>query len=673
MAESKRYWPALGASLWLLGAVGLAYASRVGHWSAGTTVLVGSAWLLALIVVAREPLRHLFGPVFAHEIQRIGRRRTTFALRFLYVLVIVGLLALLYAAWMAKTLRYGFTGTVRPSELAGFANTFFEAFAGVQFTVAFLLTPAYVAACITDEKERQTLEFLLATDLKNREIIFGKLAARIANLLMYVLAGMPVLAFLQLFGGIDPELALSAAAATATTVIGLAALSVLCSTLCKKSRDAIAISYALAFVYLLVSAAVGLLGQAGLRWYGNLFTIAGASFDSADLTGWFADGNLIFSVLLRTRGGKDLSDDVVAGILRDYVLFWGVASIAMIGFAVIRLRVIALAQNSGGSKRIAGTGPQRTEMGNDPVLWREVFTGHRRAGCAGWFFRLVIVLLLVAIPVLIGFEMFGRSSNWRGNATFAERWVDFREGMTIWVRVATGFLSLLIFFGAALRGAASISGERDRDTWISLIAAPLHPWEVLRGKFLGAVLGMRFCYAMLIVVWVIGLAIGSIHILSLPLAILHIALYTSAFALLGMFCSVTARTTLIASIRAFGAAFFFAGGFWLLLLLCCALPLSFGVGASDRTWDLFGQGMLGFTPPFVAGFWPMDKLSEDNLGPFSWKRHYTPGPIAPFLGFCAWVGFTAMLAAGVYRRLTVAMNRRSKDYKQVGRPSRKLG
>ena len=672
MAETTQFrlvWPVLGSVLWLAGAGGLAAASRVGHWSAGIAVLAGAAWLLVLLLVAREALRNLFGPVFTYEILRLGRRRLTFVMRFLYVLVIVGLLALLYATWMVTLSHRGYGATVRPSEMADFANSFFEAFATVQFAVALLLTPSYVAGSISDEKERRTLEFLLATDLRNREIIFGKLAARIANLLMYVLAGMPVLAFLQLFGGIDPELALSAAASTAMTVVGLSALSILGSTLLKKSRDAIAISYSMLFLYLALSAAAGLLGGAAARWGGSLFTINGTAWDVSDFTGWFADGNLIYTVLTRTGGGKDLSDDIIAGILRDYVLFWGMASVAMIALAVRRLRVVALAQSQGESRIASARSlPARTEMGDDPILWREAFMGHRRAGCAGWFFRIVIVGLLTVIPAFSAYRAFFFARSW-GRTTFVDQWDDFVQTMTIWVRIATGFLSLLIFFGAALRGAASISGERDRDTWISLIVAPLSPWEVLRGKFLGAVLEMRFYYGLLSVVWAFGLAIGSLHILSLPLAILHILLYTSAFALLGMLCSVSARTTLIASIRAFGAAFFFAGGFWLVLLLCCALPMNLS-GGSGKPADMGTQFTLGLTPTFMAGFWPMAKLDEENLGPFSWKRHSNVGPIAPFIGFLAWLGFTLLLGAAVYRRLAMAMNRGSEFQRLARRPSR---
>ena len=676
MAESSRFrraWPMLGMALWLAGAAGLAYASRAGHWSPGTAVLAGAGWLLVAMLASRDALRNLFGPVFAYEVLRLGRRRTTFVLRFLYVLLVVGLLALLYGSWMSQTWRYGSTSTVRPSELAGFANTFFEAFASVQLAVVLLLTPAYVAGSIADEKERKTLEFLLATDLRNREIVFGKLAARITNLLMYVLAGLPVLAFLQLFGGIDPELALSAAAATAITVVGLSALSILASTLVRKSRDAIAVSYAVLFLYLAMSTTAGLLGRAAARWYGTLVSVGGTNIDGADLSDGFSAGNLIYEVLLRTNGGKDLSEDTIAGVLRGYAVFWGIASALMIGLAVLRLRAVALAQGHGEPRTASKADARaRPEIGDDPILWREAFTGNRRLGCAGWFFRIVVVLALLAGPAFIVYESLVLVRGWRGQTTFAERWEDFRRGMEALVRVATGCLSVLIFFGAALRGAATVSGERDRDTWTSLIAAPLSSATVMRGKFLGAVLGMRFYYGTLLAVWAVGLAVGATHILSLPFAILHLLVYTSAFALLGMLCSVGARTTLVASVRAFGAAFFFAGGFWLAVMLCCVLPInvSGAGGGSGRTLDYAAQSLLAFTPPFMAGFWPMADTQRDNLGPFSMQGSYNVGPVPPAVGFAAWVGFALLLWATVRARLAAAMNRGPKRQRRDRRPSR---
>src|SRR6185369_10587649 len=83
------------------------------------------------------------------------------------------------------------------SVVSQFAAEFFQAYVVELFIVMALLTPVYVAATISVEKERKTLEFLMATDLRNREIVFGKLASRVLTLMMYVLAGLPLIAFLQ--------------------------------------------------------------------------------------------------------------------------------------------------------------------------------------------------------------------------------------------------------------------------------------------------------------------------------------------------------------------------------------------------------------------------------------------------------------------------------------------
>ena len=110
-----------------------------------------------------------------------------------------------------------------------------------------------MAGAIADEKERRTLEFLLATDLRDREILFGKLASRVGSLLLFLLAGLPILGLMQFFGGIDPDLVLAGFAATFATVLSLAAVGIAASVLSRKVRDAIALTYLVAIAYVLVS------------------------------------------------------------------------------------------------------------------------------------------------------------------------------------------------------------------------------------------------------------------------------------------------------------------------------------------------------------------------------------------------------------------------------------
>src|SRR5207237_8910103 len=130
-----------------------------------------------------------------------------------------------------------------PNEMARFAEAFFYAFMSVQFTVVGVLTPAYTAGAIAEEKERRTLEFLLATDLRNREIILSKLLSRMANITLLVMAGLPILSFLQFLGGVDPNLVLAGFAATGLTMVSLAGLSLLNSVLTKLPPAAISATY----------------------------------------------------------------------------------------------------------------------------------------------------------------------------------------------------------------------------------------------------------------------------------------------------------------------------------------------------------------------------------------------------------------------------------------------
>src|SRR5262249_54093222 len=129
-------------------------------------------------------------------------------------------------------------------ELARFANGYFAMLAMIQFTVVIAMTPAYTAGSITEEKERKTLEYLLATDLSSREIVLGKFLSRLGNLTLLLITGFPIVALLQILGGIDPDLLLITVAATLLLMMSLASASVLCSVYSRRTRKAVVAIYA---------------------------------------------------------------------------------------------------------------------------------------------------------------------------------------------------------------------------------------------------------------------------------------------------------------------------------------------------------------------------------------------------------------------------------------------
>jgi len=215
----------------LAGAVALVALS-------GTLPLAYQVVLWGLLLAALTIVGRLFGPVLYYDLVRSARR-----LRFVLVRTLYALLVAFVLCWLFFILVMERGWRMPHERMSEFATTFFYTFLVIQYATVKLLTPAYTAGAIAEEKERKTLEFILATDLRNREIILGKVVSRLLNLSLLLLAGVPILAFLQLLGGVDFTLALAAFAATALTMYSLAGLSILNSVLCRRARDAIVLTY----------------------------------------------------------------------------------------------------------------------------------------------------------------------------------------------------------------------------------------------------------------------------------------------------------------------------------------------------------------------------------------------------------------------------------------------
>lgn len=720
-----RYLAPLVLVGWFAGAVAIWLLGRRWQWSPGELVLAGSLWLIVLAAVAREPVRNLFGPVFWYEITRVGRRFSTFLLRFLYVLVVCGVLTLMYTGWrnnlgqeystllfssvcvliecgvfvlmymawqeslarrfntsLFSTLcvlvgfgvltliylarsegqeRYSQSSqSVPPGVLADFATEFFNIFSIIQYGMVLLVTPAYVAGTITDEKERKTIDYLFTTDLANREIVFGKLAARLATVILYVLAGLPVIAFLQLFGGIDPDLALASTAASLVTAVGLSAVAIALSAAMKRSREAILASYGLLALYLvgtIVLSAVMMVWSRGGWTTINLF---GWTFNLIDVTDWLAAGNAVLAVPMATRGGTTFDPAVIVSLLGRYVVFWSMVSVLAIGWAVTRLRRVALQQSHGpvvSKKAVVRQARKRPAMGNAPWVWKEVFTTDRRGGCFGVLFRAVVIGAVAIVPILMIYFIF--LDTYRSYRSFSSKWEDFVDGVNAWVRVSTGVITFLLCLAAALRGASAVAGEKDRDTWVSLCVSPVTVVELLFAKWLGAMLGQRFLLWVLGVIWVIGILTGAVYWFMVPVTLLFLSVFLSGFALAGIWCSISARTALVANVRAFFLAVFMAGGFWLVILFCCIFPMALGRSGPGREFSNVIIMPVAATPPVMTGFLPMGSFKDRrSLGPGPFHpENVDAGPCAPPIGLGVWIAINFGLLTIVRLKLTHEMNR----------------
>ncbi len=197
------------------------------------------------------------GPVFTYEWITACRRWQGYALCAGYVFP---LLAALVIAW---SLSPGFAGLGTISAIARLGQWFFLAIVGTQLTLVLLAAPAATAGVICVDRARGTLLHLLVTDLSDREIVLGKLTARLVPVLTIVACTLPVMELLSLLGGVDPDALLGAFIVTMGVALVGCSLSLVFSLLVGKTHEALLCTYAAWGLWLLGRPIVVLAARGG--------------------------------------------------------------------------------------------------------------------------------------------------------------------------------------------------------------------------------------------------------------------------------------------------------------------------------------------------------------------------------------------------------------------------
>ncbi|MBI1830295.1 MAG: ABC transporter permease, partial [Planctomycetes bacterium] len=522
-----------------------------------TGVFLWAIYAAAVVVGTRQGWLLLFGPVLFYDMVRTARQSRYVLLRLAYALLLLMIL------WMVFSDR-PMGGQHSRREAAVLAETFFSVFMCVQLGMVVLLTPAYVAGPIADEKDRKTPEFMLATDLNNHEIVLSKLLSRLANMTSLLVTGLPILSILQLVGGVDSELMLMGFAGTGLTMLGVGSVSILCSVLFQRPRDAIGISYVC------------------LVAYGALATVG--AIDRAQLGA------------------------VLVPLVTRYAIFHGILSLACILWSIARLRVIALQQTvSGTTQELSWWEQFRAPIGDLPMLWKELYIeGRLKFNWLIWGLAIILVLITVGIGLwLIGQYL------WDIFVLGAEPWIGFSMQLNIWFRIAgTGVASLLLLM-IGVRASTCITSERERDTFDALLTTPMTAEEILTAKLVGCLTSMRLGWIWFGSMLALGLFTGAVHPLAAPLVVVSWCIYAVGFALVGLFYSIVFSTSMRATVFTVLTTLFLGGGHWLLMAICCYIPgaMARRMGPDDGMVNL-AKVELGMTPPFVLGFF---SYSWENL------------------------------------------------------------
>ncbi|MBL8864393.1 MAG: hypothetical protein JNK93_02400, partial [Planctomycetia bacterium] len=160
---------------------------------AGLILLPGLSLKIVAFVRRRRELPAILGPLFWHELVTVTRRGTQVRLRVAYSLLLLTGLAIAFLSQFREVnpIRLILSGGDFPRErVTAFATTFFQIFLFCQLAVLTFVTPVFAGASLIEEKDRGTLAFLQTSLLSNREIVLGKLAARVLFVLGLALTGL---------------------------------------------------------------------------------------------------------------------------------------------------------------------------------------------------------------------------------------------------------------------------------------------------------------------------------------------------------------------------------------------------------------------------------------------------------------------------------------------------
>ncbi|MFO0911545.1 MAG: ABC transporter permease subunit [Pirellulales bacterium] len=163
----------------------------------------------------------IVGPIFSRELVTAPRRPHLFLYRALYALAV---LLLMGTAWLVV---FG-TQTVRGvGDLARFGAILFRVLAPLQLAWVVFFSALLTASAVGQEKDRRTLVLLLMTRLNNSELVLGRLLASLLNVLVMILAGLPVLMLLPLLGGVSFQQVGRVFVVTVVTALAAGSLGVL--------------------------------------------------------------------------------------------------------------------------------------------------------------------------------------------------------------------------------------------------------------------------------------------------------------------------------------------------------------------------------------------------------------------------------------------------------------
>ena len=403
----------------------------------------------------------VLGPIFNRELITVPRRERHHVGRLaaLCLLWVIGL-----TAWQATV---GFNRTATLGETARFGVLFFQLITYVELTLLLFFSALSAASTVAQEKDRRTFILLLLTDMRDYEIVLGKMLGSLLPIIILLAVTMPVLAMTLLLGGVSGEQVAQAGIVLLATSLAAGSLGGLVALWRDKTFQALALAVLALVLYMCLAQAIGIVGP--------LFA-SNTSVNWSVVQSWFDPFLALQFVLEPVIDSPNLAPAYVFGIvmlgiagLLNGIGIWKLRQWNPSGEPIMQRELPTDEEVDRASRAKAHAAPGRArEVWSNPILWREIRT-------FAYGRRPILVKLAYGIVLaLICWFALGEMNRSGGRQSFAAAY-----GL-----VPVAILSLLLVSAQAV---TSITSERDGNALDLLLVTDLSPREFIFGKLGGIV------------------------------------------------------------------------------------------------------------------------------------------------------------------------------------------
>jgi ABC-type transport system involved in multi-copper enzyme maturation permease subunit len=163
-----------------------------------------------------------------------------------YLLLIAGIGAVMLYT-QQRQFQYGYN----ISSASNMGSQMFAVLSIFQLFLVVFMVPGLTGAAIAGERDRQTLDLLLGTQVSSLGIILGKILSSLSYVFMLLLAALPIFSLAFLFGGVSPRQLGLVFIISLASALTLGTIGVFLSVTVRRGQIATVLAYSVTFLLLI--------------------------------------------------------------------------------------------------------------------------------------------------------------------------------------------------------------------------------------------------------------------------------------------------------------------------------------------------------------------------------------------------------------------------------------